>query len=189
MTTPTRTRRLTAQQRREAAIAYERGLATQDVLARAYGVSQKAIAQYVKAYREETGQPRPPRRAADPQRAEQRSEHQEQAALIQRCQWYANRYPELALLFAVPNGGLRSKATAAKLRAEGVKSGIPDLLLPVARQGYNGCFIEMKTAKGTTSEAQDWWLERLREQGYLAVVCKGQDAAWETITAYLGISE
>ncbi len=53
MTKHTRVRRLTPEQRRQAAIAYERGTATQQKLADAYGVSQKAIAQYVKAYREE----------------------------------------------------------------------------------------------------------------------------------------
>ncbi len=122
------------------------------------------------------------------------SEHQEQAALVQRCQWYANQYPELALLYAVPNGGLRTKATAAKLRAEGVKSGIPDLVLPIPRQQrdgtwLHGLYIELKTTSGKTSEAQEWWLEQLRRQGYLAVVCKGQDAAWRVICEYLAIVE
>lgn len=117
------------------------------------------------------------------------SEHHEQRALIDTCLWYANRYPELHLLFAVPNGGLRTRGVAGKLKAEGVKSGVPDLLLLCPRNGFHGLAIEMKTKKGQTSEAQEWWIEQLTAQGYRAEVCKGYEAAWSVIKAYLGITE
>lgn len=44
-------------------------------------------------------------------------EHKIQCACVK---WFAYAHPELkGLLFAVPNGGARSKATAGRLKAEG----------------------------------------------------------------------
>lgn len=51
---------------------------------------------------------------------------------------------ELALLHHIPNGGARSKATAGRLKAEGVKAGIPDICLPVPKNGYGALYIELK---------------------------------------------
>ena len=54
-------------------------------------------------------------------------EHVEQAALFRWAEFARARLPELTLLHAIPNGGHRHKATAARLKAEGVKRGVPDL--------------------------------------------------------------
>ena len=70
------------------------------------------------------------------------SGHQE--AIIEWCAWNMQQYPELELLYHVPNGGKRDKATAAVLKRQGVKAGVPDLVLPVARCGYHGLYIELK---------------------------------------------
>ncbi len=117
------------------------------------------------------------------------SEHAEQVALMQTCQWYANRYPELHLIFAIPNGGHRHKAVAAQMKREGVRAGVLDICLPCPRNGKHGLFIEMKTATGRPSKEQKWWIEQLTAQGYRAEVCKGYEAAWSAIKAYLGITE
>lgn len=76
------------------------------------------------------------------------TEHEEQKALIEWSAWMSNARPELSLMFAVPNGGDRHPAVAAKLKAEGVKAGVPDIFLPVPRNGYHGLFIELKELKG-----------------------------------------
>ena len=55
----------------------------------------------------------------------ERSEHEEQKALVKTCKDRQGKYPELALLFAVPNGGHRNKTVAAKLKAEGAKNSAP----------------------------------------------------------------
>lgn len=115
------------------------------------------------------------------------TEHTEQAALIEVCAWHANRYPVLALLYAIPNGGLRYKATAARLQAEGVKPGVPDLCLPVARQGYHSLYIEMKRPRGKVSALQAGWHTALREQGNCVKVCYSAAAAWEVLVWYLGL--
>lgn len=61
------------------------------------------------------------------------TEAQEQMTLFSWAAMQSGKYPELNLLYHVPNGGSRHKAEAGRLRAEGVKAGVPDLCLPVAR--------------------------------------------------------
>lgn len=101
-------------------------------------------------------------------------------------QWFDLQFPDLrGRLFAVPNGGHRHKAVAAKLKAEGVRSGVPDLWLPVPVAGFHGLVVEMKTLTGRPTEQQLDWLDFLARQGYMATMCKGADAAIQTIRNYL----
>lgn len=114
------------------------------------------------------------------------TEAQEQEALFYWASIEQRRYPELALLHAIPNGGSRHPVEAKHLKAQGVKAGIPDIFLPVARQGYHGLYIELKRVKGgCVSEAQQRWLDYLREQGYKAEVCRGFEEARREIVVYL----
>lgn len=114
------------------------------------------------------------------------TESAEQQCLFRWVQFQSGRFPELALLYHVPNGGSRKKAEAGRFRAEGVKAGVPDLCLPVARGGYHGLYVELKRLKGSkTSEKQTGWLEALAEQGYYTALCKGWEAAAKVITEYL----
>lgn len=114
------------------------------------------------------------------------SEHAEQRALLTWASMSAGKHPELRLLFAIPNGGARSKAAAGKLKAEGVKPGVPDLCLPVARGGFHGLYLEMKrTQGGTLSPEQKQWHQDLIEQDYHVALCKGQPSAQHTLTTYL----
>lgn len=118
------------------------------------------------------------------------TEHQEQKAVIR---WFnAQHKPLKGRLIAVPNGahlaGSQAQRSAKmnKMKAEGLSPGFPDLFLPVSRGGFHGLAIEMKRLKGsTTSKEQAEWLEWLPTQGYMAVLCKGADAAIETIKGYL----
>ena len=113
-------------------------------------------------------------------------EHQEQAALMRWAEYQSKKLPELALLFAIPNGGFRSKATAGRLKAEGVKAGVPDIFLPVARGEFHGLFIEMKAGRNKPTATQSAWLYHLSQQGYKVAVCYGWEAARDMITEYLG---
>ena len=115
------------------------------------------------------------------------SEHDEQVALFEWAALHQGRYPELGLLFAIPNGGKRDKLVAMQLQREGVKPGVPDLCLPVPSAGWHGLFIELKWGRNTTTDKQNEWLERLTEQGYLAVVCYGWQEAADVIRDYLGM--
>lgn len=95
-------------------------------------------------------------------------------------------YPELAMLYAIPNGGKRAIKTAVALKKQGVKRGVPDMCLPVARGGYHGLYVELKRQKGgTVSDEQREWIAALNTQGYKAIVCHGAEEAIEQIRGYL----
>lgn len=115
-------------------------------------------------------------------------EAEEQEALFRWAAWQAKQTPALELLFHVPNGGQRDASEAAHLKRQGVRAGVPDLCLPVARGGYHGLFIELKTAGGRASAEQKDWIGRLRLQGYKAEICVGWMEAVKTICLYLGIA-
>jgi hypothetical protein len=119
------------------------------------------------------------------QLASSNTEHGHQAALF--C-WAAQNYDkhlELAFMFAIPNGGQRHAAVASKLKAEGVKSGVPDIFLPIPRKHWHGLFIELKIGKNEPSEAQHKWLAALDRKGYRAVWCIGWEQARDIILEYL----
>jgi hypothetical protein len=117
------------------------------------------------------------------------SEHQEQCLVIDWCNDHLHLDPRLALIFAIPNGlWAKNEGVGRKAKAEGLKKGVPDLLLPIASQGFHGLFIEMKKlTNSSTSAAQKQWHKDLREQGYYVVVCKGRAQAITAITSYLGL--
>ena len=94
-------------------------------------------------------------------------------------------YPELKLLHHIPNGGRRDPIEARHLKEQGVKPGVPDLHLPVARKGYHGLYIELKTEKGRATDKQKQWLSELVKQGYYAVVCHGWQDAQAVLMWYL----
>lgn len=100
-----------------------------------------------------------------------------------------SKWPCLKLLHHVPNGGKRDKIEAAHMKQQGVKPGIPDLDLPVARGKYHGLRIEMKDATGRTSIEQDWWLGELREQGYFCEVCHGWESTVRVLEWYLSLGK
>ncbi len=114
------------------------------------------------------------------------TEAQEQAALFEWAQLQSGKYPELVLLYHIPNGGSRHPAEARNLQAQGVKSGVPDICLPVPRGDCHGLYIELKRRKGgRLSPEQSQWIDELTEQGYSAAVCKGWEVAAELIKGYL----
>lgn len=113
------------------------------------------------------------------------TEHDEQVALFACIDAHLRHYPDLALAFAVPNGGFRAMCTAVRLKAEGVRAGVPDILLPVSRRGYLGLALELKTRTGVVSAQQEWWLSQLKRHGWRTEVCRGWEAAWDTLREYL----
>ena len=114
------------------------------------------------------------------------TEAQEQTALFQWAAMMEGRIPELALCHCIPNGGSRHPLEAVHLKQQGVKPGIPDIFLPVARGPYHGLYIEMKRRKGgRVSVEQKKMLLALQGQGYRAEVCRGWEEARDTICEYL----
>lgn len=110
------------------------------------------------------------------------TEHWEQVQLFA----WAENLPELELMHAIPNGGKRDIRTAIKLKAEGVKPGVPDIFLPLPLGGKHGLYIELKRRKyGRVTEEQAAWIEALMRQGYACAVCHGWEMARDVIIDYL----
>lgn len=100
-------------------------------------------------------------------------------------QAHETQYPELRWLFHIPNGGARDAITGARLKAEGVKPGVPDLCLPVARQGHTALYVEMKYGRNKPAPVQEEWLTGLTDLGARCVVCYSAQEAFTEIMAYL----
>jgi hypothetical protein len=95
-------------------------------------------------------------------------------------QWMKRNYPEHRI-FAIPNGGLRNKSVAMKIKICGGASGVPDLMIASLK-----LFIEMKRVKGgfVSAEQKDW-INYLNSVGYRAEVCKGFEHAKSLILSIL----
>jgi VRR-NUC domain-containing protein len=118
------------------------------------------------------------------------TEHDEQRALFEWAQIHSRVEPALKLLFAIPNAGAGAqRGQAGKMKAEGVKPGVPDLMLPVARRSEgpftHGLFIELKALDGRLSEEQWAWICALQDAGYAASDAYGWQQARDMILGYL----
>ncbi len=115
-------------------------------------------------------------------------EHDEQVALMQWAIRQELKYPELKWLFAVPNGGARSKRVAVQLQAEGLKAGPADLCLPVRRDRYSGLWLELKRRNATRSalkRPQRDFGRFVLGQGYAWCVARGWEEGAELVEKYL----
>lgn len=119
------------------------------------------------------------------------TEHEEQAALIEWWNTYANvRHMPNMLLMAIPNGGRRTTVTGARLKAEGVRAGIPDLFLAIPTAKFHGLWIEMKRRKGGfMTDFQRMAFLALKLEGYSCRVCYGWNEAKDAILEYMGEQE
>lgn len=108
------------------------------------------------------------------------TEHQEQSIVVKYCT--LKKIP----IFHIPNGSYKSVTARMKAKKEGLVSGIPDLMIPVANKNHHGLFIEMKRVKNSkVSVQQKQWIELLNKQGYKAIVCYGSSAAIKEIEEYI----
>src|SRR5262245_11414329 len=110
------------------------------------------------------------------------SERSETIALCQRARYHQHRYPELSLLFAIKN---EASYRRRDLLAQGIRAGVPDLMLPVARGSFHGLFIEMKVGRGRPSPEQLRFARLVGAQGYQVSFCWGQEQGWVALLSYL----
>lgn len=116
-----------------------------------------------------------------------KTRHAESHLQRQAVAWFKLQHRNYEIL-AIPNGGGRSKAEAAILKGEGVLAGTPDLLIPVMRGGYGGCWIELKTETGRLSPEQKERIAYLQREGYLVQVIRTLEDFMELVNAYLSNS-
>lgn len=120
-----------------------------------------------------------------------RSERQEQVALFKNIKAFESTYPELRLFFAIPNGGKRSPQYGAMMKAQGLKSGVPDTFLPVPRysttriNNYHGLFGELKVGSNKPNDIQKNWHQSLKAQGYKVCVWYSAEQALDDILEYV----
>jgi hypothetical protein len=81
-------------------------------------------------------------------------------------------HPILDYLFHPANGGKRPPGEAGKLKALGVRPGVPDLMLPLPSPSgrWRGLALELKAPSGRLAEDQRRWLDALQMQGWLVGV-------------------
>lgn len=113
------------------------------------------------------------------------SESANQKALMCWCAMNYEIYPELKYFYAIPNGGRRDVITGARMKAEGVKAGVPDLFLPIKRGIYSGLYVELKKSNGVVSDDQSKWIDFLPTQGFGVIVCYSWEVARDIIIQYL----
>ncbi|MFZ5989439.1 MAG: VRR-NUC domain-containing protein [Bacillota bacterium] len=123
------------------------------------------------------------------------TEHSMQSTLFKWARLYARIYPELAYIFAIPNGaklpwrrnkkGQRYCPEALRLLEEGMKSGVPDIFLPKPKGDWHGLFIEMKRAGNKVTKEQDEFIDYLVSQKYRCRICFSFEEAQVTILDYL----
>lgn len=129
------------------------------------------------------------------------TEHDLQCAVVQWAAMQVGKWPALRLLYAVPNGaffGGEAKTLnsgrkvsmgiirAQKLRKEGLKSGVPDLVLPIARGGFHGLYLELKNGdKSPLRPEQVEWLDALNAEGHKAVVARSFETAVDLLRWYV----
>lgn len=100
--------------------------------------------------------------------------------------WFRYNYPKMMHnLFAVPNGGRRDAITGAKLKEEGVLSGVSDLILLKSNRFYGALLIEMKTKNGVQSDNQKKWEQKIAADGYKYVVCRSIEEFRKEVVDYL----
>ena len=115
------------------------------------------------------------------------TEHQIQSAFVEWVRLAEQQDERLKLLFAVPNGGKRNLITAIKLKKEGVKAGIPDIVFPLKTEAFNGLAIEFKKPKtGRKTKEQSDYMDLLVKYGWCAVVCTDAEEAIRVVKNYLG---
>jgi len=112
-------------------------------------------------------------------------EHKTQCDLMTWVGYNKHRFPELGLLFAIPNGGHRNIIVATKLKREGVKPGIPDLCLPMGDGEHCALYIEMKRPKGKPTKIQSGVHVKLRQYGNKVVICDSLTSAAQELINYI----
>lgn len=114
------------------------------------------------------------------------TESEEQQALFEWKERMLGKYPELKLLHHIPNEGKRSVSTGARMRREGLVSGVPDIHLPVPSGTYHGLYIELKRIKHSkVTPEQEEFIAMLNKYDNFAVICYGWEEAVKVIEWYL----
>ena len=112
-------------------------------------------------------------------------------ALQTRCvRWFRLSFPDMVHnLFAVPNGGYRTKTTAALMKAEGQLAGVADLILLKRKGSCGALLLEAKVKGNYQSETQREWQKRIEADGYIYRVFHSLEEFIQIVTEYLNLPD
>jgi hypothetical protein len=101
-------------------------------------------------------------------------------------QWLKLQYPRVHEVTAsFPNEGKRSYKNASRMKAEGLKKGMPDLGIFYPTPRHHGMFIELKSPKGKLTEDQCNMMELLASKGYYCCASWTLESAQDEVRKYL----
>lgn len=125
--------------------------------------------------------PKPPRRRPRP------LEH----GLQSRCvKWFRITHRDMVHnLFAVPNGGYRTKTTAALMKEEGQLAGVADLILLKRKGSCGALLLEAKVKGNYQSETQREWQKRIEADGYIYKIFHTLEEFVEIVNEYLALPD
>ncbi|MGM0601376.1 MAG: VRR-NUC domain-containing protein [Candidatus Muiribacteriota bacterium] len=113
-------------------------------------------------------------------------ESQEQELIFKWIRSNQIKFPKLQLAYSTLNGVRLRPKLRADMKKQGLKAGVPDIVLPAGNKYFSGLYIELKRKKGgKVSKEQKEYLEKLREEGFQALVCRGHVEAIEAVKNYL----
>lgn len=112
--------------------------------------------------------------------------HIEDRIQRQCVEWFRGKFPK-EKIFAIPNGGKRSKIEAAIMKGSGVLSGVSDLFIPIPKSYHHGFFIEMKKPDGKPTPNQKEFLEYADSKNYRTSVIDSFDKFVEEVTEYMNL--
>lgn len=115
------------------------------------------------------------------------AEHEIQKHFFKWIDLNRKRIPELDLFHAQPNGSERNPRVGAKLKLEGVKAGVLDTQLPVARGAFIGLAIEFKSPDANPTKEQRERAERLMSEGWCVAFCWSWYSATRVTLGYMGM--
>jgi len=113
------------------------------------------------------------------------TEAQDMEAIFQWRDVVVGTYPELALLYHIPNEGRRGWKAQRAVKRGGVLKGVPDICLPVSRCGFHGLYIEQKREGGKPTPEQLKVAKLLRAAGNAVFLSYSQDTTKEIILQYI----
>lgn len=113
-------------------------------------------------------------------------EYRDQCFFFTQLRYRERHQPEVGLIFATLNGIRLTPGLARKAKLAGNKAGVPDIVVPIARGGYFGAYIEFKEENGAKpSKHQLAFHDALRAQGYWVVVAYGHVQQMDALNTYL----
>lgn len=98
--------------------------------------------------------------------------------------WFKMKYPDKLINSDLGGVWTKNFAQAIKNKQLGHSNGFPDVQICCPAGKYHGLFIELKSENGRVSPEQKQWIERLRVNGYEAVICYGLQEAINAVENY-----